>query len=101
MPRQTNGWGDCVNCGEQLTPQDEERWSDRCPFCLKLTAVFQLVNHRHMLAEKGLKEVEKMEPENPKAIEHWTSKKAAYLEIHAILRDALKVKKDKLWGEGY
>lgn len=96
MPRQSNGWGDCVNCGEILKPEDEDRYADRCPFCLRLTKVFQLVNDRILYAEKNIRYAETEEFSN-----YWTTRLETYKAIHERLREALKLKKDELWGESY
>jgi len=97
--RESNRWGECVNCGETLKPEDECSTSDRCKFCLKWTELAHIAINRRFLAEKRIKEAEK--EGNLKAVTYWSTKKEAYTEIHKKLIEALNIKRRKLWHETY
>lgn len=100
--RQSNGWGECVWCGEMLKPEDKDPYSDNCEFCQKWNELTQLVIKRKFHAEKMIKEAEN--EQNQKAIEYWRNKRDRYQtihEIHEILIEALNVKKINLYGETY
>lgn len=97
--RQTNGWGECVWCGEQLKPEDKEPHSDLCEFCEKWNNLAQLVIKRKYLAIKHV-DIAKKE-NNQKALEYWDNKFTTYEAIHIIIIDALNLKKQKLWEESY
>jgi hypothetical protein len=88
--RQANGWGECVYCGEMLTPEDEERYSDHCRFCNQWIKLVHIAINRRAYAEKKITE----NAGNQKAIDYWTKKRDKYNEIHMKLIEALNLKKD-------
>ena len=105
MARQTSGWGNCVNCGERLTPEDPDPSSDRCVFCLALMDVFDIVIRRTLEAEKKLRLIKADDPslkgcDPSKAIPFWEKRIDGYNAIHAALRETSKLKQDVTEWDG-
>ena len=103
--RQSTGWGECVECGETLKPEDAERlgWSDRCGFCLTRSNLYHIILERENNAIRNLNEVntEKWIKENgERAKEHWISILDTYQAMYEPLK-RLRTLKTSLWGESY
>jgi len=101
--RQTSGWGNCVDCGEMLKPEDEDSWSDRCPVCETRGKLYQLILKREYYIKDRLKETstEKWKKEyGTTGEECWTKKLEIYTAMYEPLKK-LRELKQKLWEECY
>ena len=106
MPREENGWGNCVRCGEMLTPDDAEElgWSDRCRFCLEVVDVFDIVNPRLQYIKNQLKLVSSEDWKEKHGVtgqEHWQKRLDSYQKIRDTLIEVLKIKTSEDWDMSY
>ena len=106
MPRESNGWGNCVRCGEMLTPDDAEElgWSDRCRFCLEMVDVFDIVNPRLQYIRNQLKKVSSEEWITEHGVtgeEYWQKRFDSYQNIRSTLIEVLKLKTSEDWNASY
>jgi len=96
--RQSNGWGNCVWCGEMLKPEDAEPWSDRCPFCLAWTKLKRITNERVEYIERMIKTVttEEWKAENDESGEkYWAAQLTIYESIdNALLKILINKRKN-------
>lgn len=93
--REVNGWGDCVWCGEMLTPEDPDRWSDRCVFCEAWNKVAQIAIDRRFKAQKTLNKLDPADKniDFEKSKAYWTKQVETYAEIHRTMIQVMRLKK--------
>jgi len=105
MGRHSDGWGNCVECGEVLKPEDAERlgWSDRCEMCLTRAKLYHLILDREYTARDTLKQVttDEWRKENgDTAEEYWTKRLETYREMYEPLKEMRRLKQS-LQDESY
>jgi len=102
--RRSNGWGNCVWCGEMLAPEDDDPYSDQCPFCLAWMKLKRITVERLQHIRKMIKEVttEEWKTEHGDTAEKaWRESYETYESIRKSLVEILKTKKrssyDRYW----